>query len=204
MFTFGINGTSGIYPLTGQVSVNGYSMSTGTTNVTINNALTGSGPQIVTQPSNVVALANSTVQFTVNASGTFPLTYQWYFDTNTPVQVPMTVSNLTLTNIPRSAAGYYSVYITNSFGSTTSSFASLTIVTPLISNIVHNVNGSMTLNFIGLPNASTRIWATTNLLVPADWLPIFTNTTTLPNGTWQYIDTNNAGIPRRFYEFSTP
>jgi Chitobiase/beta-hexosaminidase C-terminal domain/Immunoglobulin I-set domain len=204
MFTFGLNGASGTYTLTGQVSVNGFSMSTGTTNVQINTAVTGSGPQIITQPSNTFALVTSTVQFAVNASGTVPLTYQWYFNTNTPVQVPMTVSNLTLANVTATADGYYSVYITNSFGTATSSFASLTIVTPLVSNIVQNANGSMTLNFVGLPNASSRIWATTNLLVPADWLPIFTNSTTLPNGAWQYIDTNNTGIPRRFYEFSTP
>jgi hypothetical protein len=204
VFTFGLNGTSGTYPVTGQVSVNGYSTPIGPINVQINTALTGTGPAIVTQPSNIVALATSTVQFSVNASGSSPLVYQWYFNTNTPVQVPMTVSNLNLTNVTTHSAGYYSVYITNSFGSITSSYASLTIVTPLVSNILHNANGSVTLNFIGLPNATTRVWAATNLTAPIIWLPIYTNTTTLPNGTWQYIDVNNAGIPRRFYEFSTP
>jgi hypothetical protein len=203
MFTFGLNGPSGTYPLTAQVSVNGYSMSAISTNIQINAGITGSGPQIITQPTNIFALVTSTVQFSVNASGTVPLTYQWFFNTNTPVQVPMTVSNLTLSNITAAAAGFYSVYITNSFGSTNSSFASLTVVTPLVSNIVKNATGS-TLNFIGLPYASTRLWATTNLLVPADWLPIFTNTTTAPNGTWQFIDTNTAGVPARFYRFSTP
>jgi len=143
------------------------------------------------------------VQFVVGASGTSPLIYAWYFNTNTLLLPPSSVAPLTLAGVTPQFAGHYSVIITNFLGSVTSSFASLTIVTPEVSNIVKSANGNVTLNFIGLPNASTRIWATTNL-VPANWQIIFTNTTTSPGGTWQYIDTSTAGIPRRFYRFSTP
>jgi hypothetical protein len=204
VFSFNVGGASGTYLLSGQVSVNGYSMSTGATNVQINTSVIGSAPQIGTQPSNQVALAGSTAQFTVGASGSSPLIYQWYFNTNTPLFSPSPVAALSLSNVTIQSAGRYSVVITNTFGSATSSVASLTVVTPLVTNIVNGTNGSVTLSFVGLPNATTRIWATTNLALPSSWQPIFTNTTTSPGGTWQFTDTNTAGYPVRFYRFSTP
>ena len=161
-------------------------------------------PQIVTQPSNQVVLAGSTAQFTVSASSSVPMTYQWYLNTNLPVFSPASFAALSLLNVTPSMAGRYSVIITNQFGSITSSIASLMVVSPLVSNIVRNVNGKVTLNFVGLPNATARIWATTNLATAASWQPIFTNTTTATNGTWQFIDTNAPGISTRFYRFSTP
>jgi hypothetical protein len=42
-------------------------------------------PQICQQPNNVSAAVGSTTNFHVNASGTFPLSYQWYFQ-----GIPMT------------------------------------------------------------------------------------------------------------------
>ena len=61
------------------------------------------------------------------------------------------------------AAGSYSVVISNAYGSTNSAVATLTVVTPLVTSVARNANGSVTLNFEGLPNTTTRIWATTNL-----------------------------------------
>ena len=46
--------------------------------------------------------------------------------------------------------------------------------------------------------------ATTNLASPSDWQPIYTNTATTPDGTWEFIDTNAAAYPGRFYRFTTP
>jgi hypothetical protein len=204
VFSFNLSGPSGTYPLSGQVSVNGYGAATGPTNVQINTSIIGAPPQIGTQPSNQVALAGSAVQFTVGASGSTPLIYQWFFNTNTPLFTPSTTAALNLPVVTTQSVGRYSVVITNLYGGITSSPASLAVVIPLVSNIVDNANGSVTLNFIGLPNVTTRIWATTNLTLPADWLPIFTNTTTTIYGTWQYIDSHATGYPARFYRFSTP
>lgn len=203
LFSFSVRGASGAYPLSGLVSVNGYSQSAGATNVTVNNSVLGTAPQITTQPSNQVALAGAPAQFNVGASGSSPLIYQWYFNTNTPLFSPSSVPALTLPKVATPSAGYYSVFITNFFGSVTSSFASLTVVTPLVSNIVSSRAG-FTLTFVGLPNATTRVWATTNLALPACWQPIFTNTTTSPDGIWQFLDTDLPNYPMRFYRFSTP
>jgi hypothetical protein len=161
-------------------------------------------PQIVMQPSNQVVLAGSTAQFTVSASSPVPMTYQWYFNTNTPVFSPSAFATLSLPNVTAQSAGFYSVLITNAFGSVTSSVASLTVVTPSVTGATRNADGSVTLTFVGLPNAASRIWATTNLALPASWQPIFTNITTTTNGTWQFIDTNATGYPWRFYRFSIP
>jgi len=204
VFSFNLGGATGTYPLSGLVSVNGYGTATGATNVQINTSIIGSPPQIGTQPANLAALTGGPAQFTVGASGSTPLIYQWYFNTNTPLFTPSTIPTLTLSEVTTQSAGRYSVVITNFYGGITSSPALLTVVTPLVSNIVDNVNGSVTLNFVGLPNVTTRIWATTNLTLPAGWQAIFTNTTTTINGTWQYIDTHATGYPARFYRFSTP
>jgi len=160
-------------------------------------------PQIVTQPSNQVALAGSTAQFAVSAASSVPMTYQWYFDQNFPI-IGTVFSSLTLPDVTPQSAGGYSVIITNAFGCITSRVASLTVVTPLVTNLVKSVNGNVTLNFVGLPNAISRLWVTTNLASPASWQPIFTNTTTAPNGAWEFTDTNAFGEPARFYRFSTP
>ena len=204
VFSFNVGGASGTYPLSGQVSVNGYSMSAGATNVQINTSVIGTAPQIGTQPSNQVALAGSTVQFTVGASGSSPLIYQWYFNTNTPLFSPSTVAALSLSNVTPQSAGLYSVVVTNVYGSVTSSVVSLTVVTPLVvTGINLDARGNVTLNFASFPNSTNRIWAATNLVPPAVWQVISTNIAD-PNGQWQFIDTNAIGYPMRYYRFSTP
>jgi len=82
-------------------------------------------PVVTTQPVNVTAAVGSTVSFTVVASGTAPLTYQWSAY-STPVPGG-TGPTLTLTNIQVSDAASYSVYITNAAGATRSNAASLTV-----------------------------------------------------------------------------
>jgi hypothetical protein len=62
----------------------------------------------------------------------------------------------------------------------------------------------VTLNFTGLPDTESRIWAATNLTPPVFWESIFTNYTTAPDGTWQFTDTNAVNFPERFYHFSIP
>ena len=74
-------------------------------------------------------------------------------------------------------------------------------VIPRIISLTQGADHSVTLSCVSLPNASTRLWATTNLAYPAAWRAIYTNTSTSANGTWTYTD--SAGPPR-FYRFSTP
>jgi hypothetical protein len=90
-------------------------------------AVSSSPPTITAQP-----LANQTVElssnasFSVTASGTAPLAYQWYFGAG--ALAGRTSASLTISNVGFAQAGTYSIRITNSYGSVTSSPANLNVV----------------------------------------------------------------------------
>lgn len=90
-------------------------------------------PSITTQPLSQTNALGGTVTFSVVASGTTPLTYQWrLYNTNLP---GATAASLSLTNIQPINAGDYTVFITNAFGSITSAVAKLTVnAAPYINN----------------------------------------------------------------------
>jgi hypothetical protein len=82
-------------------------------------------PTIKTQPKSQSVKAGATVTFTVVATGTPTLTYQWTFD---GTAIPgATASTLMLTNVGAAAAGSYSVTVTNSIGNVTSNTATLKV-----------------------------------------------------------------------------
>jgi len=82
---------------------------------------------IAQQPQSVTNYVGSNVTFSVTASGTAPVTYQWrLYGTNLAGAVS---SNLTLANIQTTDAGKYTVVITNAYGSVTSAVAVLTVLT---------------------------------------------------------------------------
>jgi hypothetical protein len=84
-------------------------------------------PAITTQPSNQTAVVGTSASFSVTATGTASLVYQWAFDgTNL---AGATADTLLLPNVQPNQAGNYLVLITNAAGSVTSSVASL-IVSP--------------------------------------------------------------------------
>ena len=86
-------------------------------------------PSISTQPSDQTGAVGRSAQFTVVADGTPPLSYQWYFNTNTPV-AGATDATLTLNNLQTTNPGGYSVIITNYGGSVTSAVVTLTVIVP--------------------------------------------------------------------------
>lgn len=87
----------------------------------------GVPPTMVTQPTNQTIVAGNSVTFNTAATGTAPLRYQWYFNTNTPL-ANATNAALTLLNVQsNSNAGAYFVVVTNGFGAVTSSVALLTV-----------------------------------------------------------------------------
>lgn len=84
-------------------------------------------PLIFTQPSDQAVSEGETAFFTVTATGTLPLSYQWQRDG--VYLAGQTDPSLTLTNVQAGDAGVYSVLLTNPNGSTLSSGAVL-MVTP--------------------------------------------------------------------------
>ncbi len=95
-----------------------------------------SAPTISSQPRSQSVAAGSNVTFSVTATGTQPLSYQW--QRNGTNLSGATASSYTITNVQSSHAGNYAVIVTNSAGSITSDAASLTVnsvpVAPTISS----------------------------------------------------------------------
>jgi hypothetical protein len=95
----------------------------GTTTSTPALLAVGVPPQITTQPLPVTSTTGQTISFTVAASGTAPLSYQWSkFGT-----VVGHAATLTLTNIQPADAGTYGVNVTNAFGLAYSNNVGLTV-----------------------------------------------------------------------------
>ncbi|MDA1274719.1 MAG: immunoglobulin domain-containing protein [Verrucomicrobia bacterium] len=92
-------------------------------------------PLISTQPQSMVAYAGSDVTFSVAATGSGPLQYQWFVN-GQPIDTA-TASNLTLTGVGLVDAGSYSVSVRNSAGAVSSDLAILT-VREIISNLAQN------------------------------------------------------------------
>ena len=88
-------------------------------------------PVITVPPQSISVVTNSNAPFSVTASGTAPLLYQWRFNgTNIALA---NASNYTRFNVQTSDVGSYTVVVSNGFGSVTSVVATLTVlVTPTV------------------------------------------------------------------------
>ena len=86
-------------------------------------------PAITTDPTNLTVVAGSSAAFSVTATGSAPLRYQWYFNTNTAL-ANATNTTLALNPVHATNAGTYSVIVTNSVGAATSSVATLNVLAP--------------------------------------------------------------------------
>jgi hypothetical protein len=82
-------------------------------------------PSIIVQPSSRTNIVGTTANFSVTASGTPPLNYQWNFGGTNIANA--TNTTLTLTNVQLTQAGNYAVLVTNNYGSILSSNALLTV-----------------------------------------------------------------------------
>jgi uncharacterized lipoprotein YddW (UPF0748 family) len=85
-------------------------------------------PEIVAEPEDATVYQTAPASFTVTASGSAPLAYQWrHAGTNLP---GATGATYTISAASTNDAGGYSVIISNSYGAVTSRVANLTVVVP--------------------------------------------------------------------------
>jgi hypothetical protein len=91
-----------------------------------NLATLGGPPTISVQPTNQTVAAGRTATFNITATSQSPLAYQWLFNGTNAIS-GATNTMLTLTNVQFVNAGYYSVVVTNLYGSTASSNALLIV-----------------------------------------------------------------------------
>lgn len=105
-------------------------------------------PVITLQPVGSTNLTATEVTFLVDATGTPPLRYQWYFNITNRLAGETTPSIL-YTNVGEFQEGFFSVVVTNAFGAVTSAPAYLSVVVPPLvtrepTNVVAAVGGTAT------------------------------------------------------------
>ncbi len=164
-------------------------------------------PVITVQPTVQITTPGATVTFSVTATGTVPLAYQWRFnDTDLPDKTNRT---LVLANAQASHAGNYSVRVANASGSVTSRVAGLMFTTVhRIAGISANPNLSISLNLEGVvPRSFAHYYDIYPLEVSTDlvdWTPLVTLQRT--NDSTEVLifrDDDATKFGQRFYRTST-
>lgn len=153
----------------------------------LNLAAAKQAPIITQEPTNLMVVVGANVTFSVAATGTTPLTYQWFFG-GLPV-LGATHSSLTLNNVQLLNGGSYNVVVANSAGSASSAAVSLVIYTNSVS-FDTNV-GQYYFNYYG-SDETLSYW-----YVPV-W-PGWTNgeldeLTCIVNGTTEFLPSNFGGL----------
>jgi hypothetical protein len=91
---------------------------------------TATAPTISAQPASQTVTAGSSVSFSVTATSSTTPSYQWRKDG--VALSGATSATLSLPGVTTASSGAYSVVVTNSAGSTTSSSATLTVTSPVV------------------------------------------------------------------------
>jgi hypothetical protein len=120
------------------------------------------GVYIVRQPQGVATNVGATVSFSVLASGTAPVSYQWWKDATSLTAA----TNLTFTiaNVQPADAGRYTVEVTDRGGSTTSQVAILDVYETPPGGFLYtpNANGTVTITGYTGPGGTGNIPDTIN------------------------------------------
>jgi hypothetical protein len=123
-------------------------------------------PAIVSPPQSQSVMSGANATFFVTATGALPLSYQWFFNTNT-ILANATNYTLTLTNIQTSNMGSYSVIVTNALGSVTSVAATLNVIpVPTLLNLSNIADGVSQIWSGGTPGPVVAM--------ATNWIPIAT------------------------------
>ena len=146
-------------------------------------------PGITNQPQSVTVIVGDSVTFTVGATGTAPLSYQWQLaSTNLPAAIN---AMLTLTSVSGNQAGNYRVVVTDSAGSLISSNAVLSAYATAAAalNAFTYAGSQFQFNVTGVSGFNYAVQASTNLV---NWTSLQTNAS-------PFTFTDAATFPERFY-----
>jgi len=129
---YGTPTVSGTYVvgLTAKSSKNAGASETTSANLTLHiaPAVVGTPPTITGQPASLTVTQGQTASFSVTATGTAPLAYFWRKGATPMTNGPN--PSLTIASALSPDAGTYSVIVSNSVGTVTSSNATLTVIVP--------------------------------------------------------------------------
>lgn len=155
---------------------------------------------ITTQPQSQYATNGQSVTFSVVASGTAPLNYQWFFNGSTlPGQGNS--SSATLNNVGTNDAGHYAVVVRNNWGAVTSSIVQLTVIgSPIITNQPQSqiALAGQTVTFsVGASSIApvSYAWCFNGIPLPGatDSTLVLTNVSSAVAGSYTVVLTNIAG-----------
>lgn len=156
-------------------------------------------PVITNPPQSLTVTQNNNATFSVLAGGTAPLGYQWRFATTNIAGA--TTSSYTRNSAQTNHAGDYTVVITNSVGSITSSIAKLTVLVPPTvaaspSNLVvtQNQNAIFTASAGGTPTLGYQ-WRFNSTNIAGATASTYTrvNAQNTDAGNYLVVVTNAAG-----------
>lgn len=138
-------------------------------------------PTITAQPQNRTVIQGGSTSFSVAATGTEPLSYQWH---KNGTSIGNNSPTLSLSNVQLAAAGNYYVTVSNSVGSQTSSTATLTVLADSDADgmwdeweMLHfgNLNHTATEDYDGDGSTNLQEYQNgTNPLIPGNALQVFT------------------------------
>jgi sugar lactone lactonase YvrE len=131
-------------------------------------------PVITSQPTNAVVLQHSNALFSVTATGSAPLTYNWYLNSTQLVQSGP-ANTLSIPNVLGANGGSYAVVVTNPWARGVSSNATLTVVYP--------------------PVITTDLVSQTNLMGSNTTFAVTVTGTPPMTYQWLHDGTNIANIP---------
>jgi hypothetical protein len=166
-------------------------------------------PSITAQPSNQTVTQGASATFTVAATGSPTLSYQWSFN---GVNISgATASSYTKSNAQSSDAGNYAVVVSNPYGSVTSANATLTVTPALVTATVDNSDagfsvvgtwssGTMSTDKFG---ADYRFRSTATVSEPAQWTANLGNTGTYVISAWWTQGSNRSVTAPYFVTHST-
>lgn len=133
----------------------------------------------------------ATVEFTLPATGSAPLIYQWYFNGTNAIYDATTSCSLKLTNVESAHSGTYSAVITNTAGSVTSAPAVLNVILPVPQRPVPGIN------LMGEIGSSLNLDYSVAVAPAPTWLSLAT--VSLASPPQFYFDLSAPLPPQRFY-----
>jgi hypothetical protein len=152
-------------------------------------------PVIATQPQDQTIDAGTDVIFNVGAGGSPPFGYQWRF--NGKDLDGATNAWLSLTNVPASGAGDYTVRVANSYDTALSEAARLIVNSPPVPPKL-TINSQLEIALEGDPGRGYAIEYLADLdLQQNDWIVL--TTLTLTNTIQTVTDPQGTNAERRFY-----
>jgi hypothetical protein len=158
-------------------------------------------PSITAQPYLETVAAGSSVSFTVGASGTAPLTYQWLLG-GTPI-AGATSPTITMQAVQAASAGSYSVVATNPAGSSRSTGAVLTVTAaggpvfqyqPSPTSVTVGGTATLIVGVVGTPPLLCQ-WSKGGIAIPGATSTsiTFSPVAATDAGTYSVVITNPAG-----------